>query len=72
MRDGVLWKKHPVEPSGLQLIVPISMQKDILKDLHEGALGGHLGAEKMINKQKERFCWPSCTDDVPPAAGVLI
>eukprot|EP00731_Ephydatia_muelleri_P012982 Em0007g292a len=48
--------------SALQL--PAKLQVDTLRDLHEGAIGGHLGEEKMLNKLKERFYWPGCTEAV--------
>ena len=28
-----------------------------------GAIGGHLGEEKMIGYMKERFYWPGCVED---------
>ena len=33
----------------------ISLHDEVLKDLHEGAVGGHLGEGKMLEKLKERF-----------------
>ena len=35
-----------------------SLRDEVLEDLHEGALGGHLGMEKMLARVKERFYWP--------------
>ena len=48
----------------LQLVLPAKLQVDTFRDLHEGAIGGHLGEEKMLNKLKERFYWPGCTEAV--------
>ena len=32
--------------------------------LHQGAVGGHIGEEKMKHRLKERFYWPGCTEAV--------
>ena len=61
VRDGILYRQyaHPTkEKSHLQLIIPKSLRDEVLEDLHEGALGGHLGMEKMLARVKERFYWP--------------
>jgi hypothetical protein len=47
-----------------QLIVPTCMREEILKDLHEGALGGHLGGDKTFGCMKERFYRPGYHNDV--------
>lgn len=48
----------------LQLIAPKMQRKAILGELHEGALGGHLGEEKMLAKLRARFYWPGYHSDV--------
>ena len=48
----------------LQLVIPSSLQEEILQDLHAGAFGGHLGAEKTLAKAKERFYWPGMHHDI--------
>ena len=61
VRDGILYRQyaHPTkEKSHLQLIIPTSLRDEVLEDLHEGALGDHLGMEKMLACVKERFYWP--------------
>ena len=45
-------------------MVPVSIRDSILRDLHEGVMGGHLGEEKMMECVKERFYWPSYSKDV--------
>eukprot|EP00731_Ephydatia_muelleri_P005415 Em0002g1591a len=65
IQNGVLWRKCIDKCRDyLQLVLPAKLQVDTLQDLHEGAIGGHLGEEKMLNKLKERFYWPGCTEAV--------
>ena len=49
LKGGLLYKKY-IGAEGkllrLQLVVPTVLRKDILEDLHEGAVGGHLAEEK--------------------------
>ena len=47
-----------------QLILPARLQEDALRDLHQGAVGGHIGEEKMNHRLKERLYWPGCTEAV--------
>ena len=52
------------EEKWAQLVVPLTLQKDILHHLHSGAVGGHLGEDKTLNRLRERFYWPGHTEDV--------
>ena len=36
-----------------QRVVPLALQKEILNDLHSGAVGGHLGEDKTLNWLRE-------------------
>ncbi len=47
-----------------QLVLPESLQAEILHSLHSGVAGGHLGEEKTLNRLRERFYWPGHTEDV--------
>ena len=58
------WKKDLEHQNAFQLILPYSLHDEVLKDLHEGAVGGHLGEGKMLGKLKERFYWPGCSEAV--------
>eukprot|EP00731_Ephydatia_muelleri_P039166 Em1164g1a len=65
IQNGVFWRKCIDKCRDyLQLVLPAKLKVDTLRDLHEGAIGGHLGEEKMLNKLKERFYWPGCTEAV--------
>ena len=48
----------------LQLMVPGKYHQQIVQELHRGALGGHLGADKTHAKLKERFYWPGYLREV--------
>ena len=65
--DGILWRIYaqPREDRGwMQLVVPNKFRQDILRNLHEGITGGHLGEAKTLGKLKERFYWPGHYNDV--------
>ena len=50
--------------SWTQLLLPKSLTKEVMQELHAGATEGHLGEEKTILKIKERFYWPGMQQDV--------
>ena len=61
VQDGLLWrwyKKSVDHEKTLQLVVSLALKEELLKDLHEGVLAGHLGMDKTLSHLKDRFCWP--------------
>ena len=36
----------------------------VLHDLHDSALGGHLGRKKLLDAARKRFYWPNMYDSV--------
>ena len=67
VEEGVLKRRYEDSQghsTRLQLVVPRSMRKEVLQELHAGALEGHLGEEKTLLKVKERFYWPGMQSDV--------
>ena len=57
----MLWKRIDDGDDGLQLVLPSKLQASA-SDLHEGAVGVHLGEEKVLSCLKERFYWPGCAE----------
>ena len=49
--------------SVLQQVIPEVLRKEVLKNLHEGTMGGHLGIEKTLARLRERFYWPGYHSD---------
>ena len=67
VNQGVLCrysKSSETSGRGLQIVVPESLQTEVLADLHEGVAGGHLGSDKTLGRLKERFYWPGHYEDV--------
>ena len=51
-----------------QLVIPECKTTEVLKDMHEGILGGHLGEGKTLDCIRERFYWPGYHNDVATGA----
>eukprot|EP00731_Ephydatia_muelleri_P030863 Em0022g377a len=61
---GVLWRRVSEGKERRQLVLPYRLHGKVIQDLHEGAVGAHLGEEKVLSQLKERFYWPGCTEAV--------
>ena len=65
--NGILYHTHESDDgksTHLQLIVPVTLQAQILQEVHGGKSSGHLGEEKTLAKLRERFYWPGMTTSV--------
>lgn len=47
-----------------QLLVPKKRIPEVLKELHDGISGGHLGVHKTLEKTRQRFYWVRQKEDV--------
>ena len=64
VNEDLLYRHYARPANGgiiLQLVVPNSQRADVLRDLHEGVLGCHLGQDKTLGKLKVHFYWPGST-----------
>ena len=67
LMDGVLvrhWESADGKKKTAQVIVPRSKVDEILTELHGGTSGGHLGANKTLDKIRQRYYWLRLRDDV--------
>ena len=65
LRDKILYRRFENGSEEIdQMIVPSRLRQSVLKELHSGIRGGHLGTKKMLKKVKSRFYWPGWTQDV--------
>ena len=65
--QSLLWRMFHDSSTDMthhQLVLPRSLRDKVLEDVHQGAMGGHLGYEKTLAKVKERFYWPGHSTDV--------
>ena len=67
MQDGSLVRLYD-DSSGkkkwLQLVLPPDLQRETMQKIHSGVISRHLGEQKMLEQLKERFYWPSMSEDV--------
>ena len=67
MRQGILYKKAYAESIHLkviQAVIPPSLVKTVLKDLHGSYMAGHPSAEKMLLTVKRYAVWPTIAKDI--------
>ena len=61
VESGILCRRRRsdgVAPQALQTVIPDALTEEVLSDLHEGTMDGHLGADKTLGRLQERFYWP--------------
>ena len=66
-RNNILYRKW--EPSDgtttrLRLMLPKSLQEEVLTHHHNHPTGGHFGIKKTLERLNEKFYWPRCREDV--------
>ena len=67
LRDGLLYRKKPFSgdrKSIWQLILPTALRSDVLHQLHDLRVTGHLGIQRTVARVQQRFYWPGCALDV--------
>ena len=58
------WVSDELRETKYQLIVPQTLQQDILRNYHDIPSAGHLGADKMLSRIQEHFYWPAMKDKI--------
>lgn len=48
----------------IQLLIPNCLKNEILKQVHDSPLGGHLGWKKTLEKVRQRYFWFELREDV--------
>ena len=67
IHDGCLYRKFYRKDgtgSHLQFLVPRPLREDILYQVHNTIVSGHLGRKKTLEKLLQRFFWYGVSDDV--------
>jgi len=59
-----LWETPSGDAITKQLILPESLRKEVLQQLHNSQTAGHLGVAKTLSRVRERFYWVQCGRDV--------
>eukprot|EP00731_Ephydatia_muelleri_P006479 Em0003g727a len=62
LKEGVLYRKfadcNEESAAVHQLVVPPALRNEVLREVHEGTFGGHLGEEKTFKKLRAAYYWP--------------
>ena len=67
LHDGCMYRTfHRRDGTGshLQFMVPKSLQNDVLYQMHNTLISGHLGRKKTLEKLLQRFYWFNVREDV--------
>ena len=65
--EGLLMRRFTKKDntgSFLQFVVPISLRDEILHQMHDTVMSGHLGRKKTLAKAKKSFYWFKMKEDV--------
>ena len=64
--DGLLYRRAPSSDNQIimQLILPAKLRAEVLHQLHDLRVVGHLGVQRTLARVQQRFYWPGCSLDV--------
>ena len=48
----------------MQLVLPAALRSEVLHQLHDLKVVGHLGIQRTVARVQQRFYWPGCSLDV--------
>ena len=68
LENGVLYKRH-IKQDGtaeyMQLIVPLSLRREVYYQMHDWSIGGgHMGGKKTREKTQQNFYWYKMKEDI--------
>lgn len=66
-RDGVLVRRfYCLDDTQFypQIVLPRKMQPDVMRQMHEGPVGGHFGIERTVARLQTRYYWYHMREDV--------
>ena len=66
MKDDILYYKFETSTKDVNwlIVIPDQRKEYILKQLHDGVTGGHLGVKKTLSKVRQRYFWCGLRSDV--------
>ncbi|KAL2087962.1 hypothetical protein ACEWY4_016790 [Coilia grayii] len=67
LRDDILLRRfYQVEDAVYypQIILPQAFRQDVLKQMHDGPVGGHFGVERTLSRLQTRYYWFGMKQDV--------
>ncbi|KAL6470505.1 hypothetical protein MHYP_G00216240 [Metynnis hypsauchen] len=67
MRDGVLLRRfYSVDAAVFhpQIVLPRALRQDVLKQMHDGPVGGHFGVDRTLARIRTRYYWYQMREDV--------
>ena len=64
LKDGILYTNFSSKWSGPVPLVPKGMRDQILSQMHDAPMPGHLGVGRTLQAIRSRFYWPSILPDV--------
>uniref|UniRef100_A0A3B5QVZ8 Gypsy retrotransposon integrase-like protein 1 n=2 Tax=Xiphophorus TaxID=8082 RepID=A0A3B5QVZ8_XIPMA len=66
-RDGVLVRRfYCLDDTQFypQIVLPRKLQLDVMRQMHEGPVGGHFGVERTLTRLRTRYYWYHMREDV--------
>ena len=61
--DGILYYSDPKQRTIFQLVIPKSMQIEILESMHANLFAGHFGFHRTITKLRQYYFWKTMIKD---------
>ena len=63
------WDELGTDQFKWQVVVPLSLRRDVLRYAHDVKTAAHLGIRKTLSKVRSRFYWPGLKNDVKVYVG---